>query len=321
MPVLIFFNMMKYLLPVFFFITKFVIAQTNIVLNPSFEENIDCPTSSGQLSKALHWASPTNGTPDLLNSCCVSPIISVPDNISGYQNPVTGNAYCGIYVFGSYQNREYIQGELTQPLLLDKKYIIKLNVSLSDSSTYAISNIGIYFSVNSFYENHNIELNYIPQIINPNSNFLNDKEKWIEIIGYYTAIGGEKYITVGNFNNNNNTDTLFSGGPYASYYYIDDVSVILDTTVGVDEEKNVKREEFKVYPNPIISGNELNIYLSENKGSSAIEVYNVMSSLIYLLPVTSKNVKIKTDNFEKGVYFIRLLNNNEYVDVEKVIIY
>lgn len=64
-----------------------------------------------------------------------------------------------------------------------------------------------------------------------------DTTQWTQIQGCFTANGGEQYITIGNFNYNVNTDTLYVGtnnpdpnytNPLYdySYYYIDDVSLL-----------------------------------------------------------------------------------------------
>lgn len=51
----------------------------------------------------------------------------------------------------------------------------------------------------------------------------------MQVSGTYVASGGEKYITIGNFNNDANTDTVKTDTSLSSgnicYYYIDDVTV------------------------------------------------------------------------------------------------
>lgn len=56
---------------------------------------------------------------------------------------------------------------------------------------------------------------------------LSDKIGWMKVEWLYIASGGEKYITIGNFNTASTSDTLNVGAsnPGFSYYYIDDVYV------------------------------------------------------------------------------------------------
>jgi hypothetical protein len=76
-----------------------------------------------------------------------------------------------------------------------------------------------------------------------------------QIQGCFAAIGGEQYVIIGNFNSNANTDTIYTGtnnpipsDPQYAYYYIDDVTLIDQSTVGLDELSN--GNSMTVYPNP-----------------------------------------------------------------------
>jgi capsule polysaccharide export protein KpsE/RkpR len=58
----------------------------------------------------------------------------------------------------------------------------------------------------------------------------------------FYADGGEQFMTIGNYDDDEHIDTFFVGGLTGgiifkehSYYYIDDVSVTLDTTTGIAE--------------------------------------------------------------------------------------
>ena len=71
----------------------------------------------------------------------------------------------------------------------------------------------------------------------------------MKISGTFIANGGENYITIGSFKNDAETDTLFIGGVLNfSYYVIDDVLVIEDTTNAISEQGNKRGVNF--YPNP-----------------------------------------------------------------------
>ena len=70
-----------------------------------------------------------------------------------------------------------------------------------------------------------------PQVINKPGHIMDNVDYWQEMCGVYRARGDEKYLTIGNFWDNNNTsykqnkrestDSAF----YYAYYYIDDVRV------------------------------------------------------------------------------------------------
>src|SRR5690606_29212541 len=92
------------------------VSQTNLVINPSFEDTTYCVTGSGEMQAALGWEAYTD-SPDYFNVCTSNGDVSVPNNWGGYQQPVSGNAYCalGTYssAFGGVNVREFIGGALS----------------------------------------------------------------------------------------------------------------------------------------------------------------------------------------------------------------
>ena len=231
------FSFMKKLLIVFFiFINTSITVGQNLVPNPSFEEYSQCPWTTGgfgQLYFAFPWHNPSIGSPDFFNACDTSQHMSVPNNSFGNENAHTGIGYSGIYCYYAWVlAREYIQVHLKDSLLMNTRYCVEFYVSLAEKSTYGVNNLGAYFSINSINSNNSNSDTIIglsPQIINNDMNPLTNKTGWKKISGTFVANGGEQYITIGNFNNNPASDTVFvdstgwNGG--ISYYYIDDVSV------------------------------------------------------------------------------------------------
>lgn len=96
-------------------------------------------------------------------------------------------------------------------------------------ANYGINSIGLYISSDSIGGGFNTLLNYTPQIIYMPNVPIVDTLNWTKIYGTYKANGSEKYITIGNFTTSTDViidslnTSIVSG---ASYYYIDDVSVI-----------------------------------------------------------------------------------------------
>lgn len=207
-------------------------AQENLVPNGSFEEYNNCP-SGGGISWVKNWYSPTLGSPDYFNICATNPQHGVPQNgpngPGGYQYPFAGNAYTGFFSRANDNGREYLQVELKKELEAGKKYVVQFYLNLADFYAVSVWNIGMYLSntaVSSPLINIYV-LNVTPQILNEEGNYLN-WEEWTEVKGEYIAQGGEKFITIGNFYTEANTDTmLITGGQYSpsTYIFIDDVSI------------------------------------------------------------------------------------------------
>lgn len=190
--------------------------------------------------------------------------------------------------------REYIQVKLSDTLEKDKTYCVSFYTSRADSfSRYATSRLGSHVStapVTNFSQNL---ISVTPQIQNPLGSMLIDPLGWTEISGLYSASGGENYITIGNFYDDNNTDTIstsgFKFGTLASYYYIDDVSVTeyitanvaTDTVIcaGLGIDKNLLPTFGALYNWSVIAG-DANSLDSNNVASP---IFSPSVTTIYIL--------------------------------------
>ena len=201
----------------------------NLVPNYSFEDTTNCPTPN-VLETAFPWFQPTVGSSDHFHECdtFIIPLAGVPYNSFGYQYPKTGKAYAGFIAWGGGDWREYIEVPLNSTLVKNSSYCVEFHVSLADKPVYAVAiyRIGAVFSDDSLLGTGVTPLLNAPDVTNPIGDFIVDTNQWTLISGIYTASGGESFITIGNFFNNDSTDTINVGGVNGpSYYYIDDVFV------------------------------------------------------------------------------------------------
>ena len=119
----------------------------NLVPNPSFEEYYSCPGSynygvDGKVAPG--WYSANRGTPDLFNSCSKGDA-GVPTNWAGHSKAYSGVGYAGIYCYTKTGYREYLQTELSLPLVQGGKYYIEFYYKLSSNSKFSIDRIGFFF--------------------------------------------------------------------------------------------------------------------------------------------------------------------------------
>jgi len=290
-------------------------AQTNLVLNPSFEDTILCPYSYSKIYFAINWFQPNkyygniinSSNSDLYNSCSsTTSDVSVPSNSLGFQNARTGNGYAGVFVYIDNTNtREYIEGTLLTPLVQGKLYCVEFYVSLADTiSSIAITNMGAYFSHDSLLDSssYNAITIVTPQVENSNTNYLTSKTTWMLVSGTFTAAGGERFITIGNFHSPATTNEITVTGGWSgngSYYYIDDVSVIdCDSIAGVEE---MAEENISLSPNP--ATNE--IMLTANQPLKTIHIYNVLGEMVLERTANSEKV-IDVSTWKAGVYFVEV---------------
>ncbi len=157
----------------------------------------------------------------------------------------------------------------------------------------------MYFLNTHTYISTTNRLNFIPQILY--STIVSDTANWTLISGMYIATGGEQYIIIGNFNTNATTDTLPLNGSNISYYYIDDVSVMDCTGVGVEDV--TAANEINIYPNPFSS--QTTITFSEDEWHS-IKIVNVLGCEILKQVQNDKSATIDMSGYAKGIYFVQV---------------
>jgi len=204
----------------------------NLVVNPSFEEHRGCPAdfNQSQLSYIVSWSQPGQGTPDYFNSC--SRAVGVPDNVFGKEPAATGQAYAGFvsYTANKKNYREYLTSELSRPLNAGELVCIEMSISSADFCNFVTDGCGIVLSAQALKQSGMgcIEMN--ATIENPTLFILDQKEGWVKMGNIYKALGGERYITIGNFKSDKATKILHRTGDEIgmgeySYLYVDDIVV------------------------------------------------------------------------------------------------
>jgi len=328
-------TMLKKLFILLFFtiIVKNLVFSQNLVPNPGFEEynlifHPVCNNDSFPVCK--NWYSPTNGSPDYCNQIsCFYEYNGVPQNVFGYQEAKEGNGYYHLFTYDTshYNNaREYIQTRLSDSLKRGKKYCVNFYVSLVDSVWYATDVIGAYFSDTAVTHIDSTNKYYllpeVPQVFNPHGKLISDKKNWTLISGSFIAKGGEQYITIGNFFNDNNTSVLFVGGSawdgYAeSGYYIDDVSVVEcppDTEV-------TTAMLFTIYPSP--AQNEFTIkYKNLDVTSATLVLTDVCGRKVKEIKINNSAGKetVSIEGIASGIYLYRLIANEDVLCKGKMVV-
>ena len=271
------------------------------------------------------WWQPTKGSSDYFNSCGGREC-QTPRNKMGQQEPHTGAAYCGIYC--SKENyREYLQTELREPLKAGHRYHVSFWASLADKSPYAIATLGALFTSerisdttwNILMRNEISDLGggqkqmiatyYKPQVVN--DEVIDDGQHWHQVSGEFVAQGGERYLTIGNFNSFNHSHVVPTDNPSAvlsgAYYYIDDVNVrCLDC---IEESKDT------VAVTPLRKGDIVtlrNVLFDTDKSDILPQSYHDLLTLITLLnehPTMRIELRGHTDN-QGTVERNRILSEN-----------
>ncbi|MBI2257760.1 MAG: OmpA family protein [Flavobacteriia bacterium] len=206
----------------------------NLVENGSFEATVSKPKKLGGIDLATGWVSPTGARADLFMGSNKVPEISVPINIYGKEEAQEGENYAGIvnYSYGDKMFRTYIMAKLKTPLKKGQKYCVSFYISLAELSKYSSNSIGMHISKKPFGTDAKTSIIDKTHIQHKDNKIFNAMYNWDKVCGTFEADGGEKHVTIGNFNNNDQTKyernkkNDFKGTPIISaYYYVDNVSV------------------------------------------------------------------------------------------------
>lgn len=217
-------------------------AQNNLVPNPSFDETEKkVKKGEGEIMLATGWFSPSEENPaDLYSEGNKKGYGTTENNDRGYEETNEGSNYAGIRVY-SYRNQQpntYIQTKLVKPLIAGKTYCVKFNISLADLSKYASANIGMYISEKKTKEKDIAGYTIRPQVMSRTNKVFDDAFVWETVCATFTAKGGERYITIGNFKDPSMIDikkeTKKVKRPKGmqgvqnpeAYYFVEEVSVI-----------------------------------------------------------------------------------------------
>lgn len=218
----------------------------NLVLNPGFEQYTVCPDyvqdsgcvkwkgcESVAFPKGYNYFSYYNECAPQSSGC------KPPNLLDGFRYPRTGKAFTEQRFYNGKtgyrwvpENFAYIEGQLSAPLKAGQWCYARFFVSQAayDNSQDggkeeggSIADIGIYLSAApTDIVSYTQALPFVPQVRHDTTQLITDTLNWTEISGAFQAKGGEKYITLGCFNNNYR---VRYGGLYPAFYYIDDVMV------------------------------------------------------------------------------------------------
>lgn len=206
----------------------------NLVPNASFEQTKRLQCAWTQKARKfsedvmIGWNSPTETTPDHFSvkndpKCWGHP----GSRTDGRANPRTGDCMVGIKTWGRGNTptywHEYIQIELSEPLVAGQRYIAELYTMRAVFSNEASNNLGMYLSPVAVKTRDCLPLYFAPQV---NEEQTMDGKGWHKVRGVFEAKGGERFLVIGNFCSDQLTHHVrMPEGERGAYYFIDDVNV------------------------------------------------------------------------------------------------
>ena len=200
---------------------------TNLVVNPSFESissKDENQSSVNDIEAVEAWISPSNGGPKLYTT--VGNVIYDEYGSSWNFQARSGKNVAGIYVHGNHaedtERRDYIQGELNQPLEVGERYDFSFWVHYHCAGA---NNIGIVFLPQPVKVDRQGVIDLEPATFQEKVVKYGEGETWTQVKGSFTAYRPYRNFIIGNFFSNDETDLEPSF--YNHYYaYIDDIEVV-----------------------------------------------------------------------------------------------
>lgn len=226
------------LIILFFILCLSTTKAQNLVLNPSFEQHSQCPTQYSEISYCNNWYDGAlNSTCDYFSALGCSnnfspPTIKFNGSLTWYQQPLSGKSFAGFIPYyggpsGSPAYTEFLQGKLNLTLILNKLYYVEFYINSIPQPKYFIHDIAALITDTAGLVDHSNLQGYNPQILPMPNKIYRDTTNWMRINGYYTAHGGESYITIGNYTpyGQETKDSIILSGANEAYYFIDSVGV------------------------------------------------------------------------------------------------
>ncbi len=302
---------------ILFFVNGFCFGQVNLVPNPSFEDTTSCPMSGFEINKAIYWDS-FRGTSDYFNVCCnqFGGAVGVPANILGFQYPKSGDAYAGMipYDLTGAPYREYCGVQLTVPTVIGQEYFVTYWISWAGTIgfTLAINKFGVALSTSPYSY-----LNPYPISNSPNAysdSIFSDSLNWNQVQLSFVADSVYQYLIVGNFFDDNNTDTIGLGQFNThSYYYIDDVCLSTDSTycsnfTGLNQ--NTATSSNCIMKNVFLKDEKLKITFNADDTEKQLLIYTETGQLLQTVRTNDKEIEIQMTQ-ASSMYLIRAFEKNK----------
>ena len=280
----------------------------NLIPNSSFEEYTGCPGPNVFLQHTLFWKKMENhaGTPDQFLSDCPYNKVGQSE-MAKNQFPHSGNGFIGLFAHGD-QLREYAIVKLKEPLVAGRIYEVEFWVRPAAGYGTVINSLGIHFSVDEAVGPSPKSLAAVAlaeHVGNPSSRLIDDTQNWTAIRGTYLAQGNERYVTLGNFRADGDTQSKVINQNCIrsdrSYMLIDDVSVktppVMVTTKVKDKFSSLKKYvDIFVWDHEVEDGDSINIYVNDKMVLSHYLIRKKKKKLKISLEAGSNLFKVEAIN-------------------------
>ncbi len=215
----------------------------------------------------------------------------------------TGKAYIGFRYWPRYS--EYIIVELLKPLEKEKQYYFEMYMSISQHSNAYLKSVGCsFYPFKAPYTQKTGIIDFPPQFEVYKHTGLIDTTEWFKVAGVFTAEGGERFMTIGNFTKYNHEKfkrRKFGFGKREAYYYVDDVALYKLDDYG-----------FPIYSEPLPDTLMNDTTISVN---DSIDQENKIESYFKNISFPPGSSELTYEAYQKLGVIVEYLNHNPSVTI------
>ncbi len=217
-----------------------------------------------------------------------------------------GKSFAGVRFQKNY--REYLYVKLDSTLKPGHHYTVEFWVCFGEWSTYASKSLGACFSKKALNQAQVEELAPEFKTEVGNKKGIVSDFKWTKLSMPYTAIGGERFMTIGNMSPKINKDFKRMGRPFKTiecYYFMDDISLVEDIKADTTHTRKIDsliavQQSLPVDTFKTVSGKDLKV-------GQIIKLHN-----IFFEPGGAELLEESNDELD---YLVTFLNENPFLEV------
>jgi outer membrane protein OmpA-like peptidoglycan-associated protein len=227
----------------------------NLVVNPSFEQRVltvkpHIEDAIDSIEEFVGWSSPTGFRAMVYTTDESGFVIDIARGQRDFKAK-TGKNVASLTPYGmkmnaeqtrGFDDRSYLQGELSEPLTIGQKYYVGFNTHYHCLAT---NNIGLAFALSETVKDTSPRLRLTPVAVQNRVWDYNKNNIWSFVLDSFVADKAYKNLYIGNFFRNDST--AIGGSLTFGHYvaYVDDVFVL--------KAKNPLMQPKKVVPKPIVA--------------------------------------------------------------------
>jgi hypothetical protein len=296
-----------------------MVSGQNLVPNGSFEVLDSCPAavnSCDVIEFATGWFEPINCGTDLFHACAFPEGCFTPTTTG--VSPFDGDGMAALALLSASEfspnRREYASCALASPLIADSAYIFSINIKHAGNDIVSVGSIGVYFSLDSATDyslDHQL-IGHTPQLQRDPDSLMSNTDIWYLWEDTLIAEGGEQFIMIGNFLDDENTPYFQPSFNPGSAYYIDDVRLEKISKPNSVKELDVR---FGVSPNP--SNGLVSIEYKGNLTPMAMTLLTVEGRQVFSEPW---HRQLDVSSLSEGIYLLRVEFENGAVGTQRLVV-